>query len=76
MSLEVVQLIIGRAVASKEFRDALTADPDGFLADRDVTGDEAAAIKAIDWSAVGSVGTELEERVSRFGLTTATASCH
>jgi hypothetical protein len=76
VSLEVVQLIIGRAVASKEFRDALVANPDAFLADRDVTGDEAAAIKAIDWNAVGSVGTQLEERVSRFGLSTATAQCH
>jgi hypothetical protein len=76
LSLEMVQLIIGRAVASGEFREALLADPDGFLSERGVIGDEAAAIKAIDWSAVGSVGSELEQRVSRFGITRATGTCH
>jgi hypothetical protein len=76
VSLAAVQSIIGRAVVNSEFRDALKADPDSILAERDVTPDEAAAIKAMDWDAVSSVGTDLEQRVSRFGITRAAAGCN
>src|SRR6185437_2766734 len=69
MSLSAVQSIIGRAVVNSEFREALKTDPDTVLAERDVTAEEADAIKAMDWDAVSSVGTDLEQRVSRFGIT-------
>jgi hypothetical protein len=75
VSLEAVQRVIGRAVTDSAFRGALQADPDGILGSRDLTGDEVAAIKAMDWSAVASVGNDLEQRVSRFGITRAAAGC-
>jgi hypothetical protein len=75
VSLTAVQSIIGRAVMNPEFREQLKADPDAVLAERDVTPDEIAAIKAIDWDSLASVGTDLEQRVSRFGITRAAAGC-
>ncbi|HTE85864.1 MAG TPA: Os1348 family NHLP clan protein [Dehalococcoidia bacterium] len=74
MSLNAVQGIISRAVTDTEFREALRTNPDAVLGERDVTPDEVTAIKAMDWSAVSSVGTDVELRVSRFGLVRA-AGC-
>jgi len=73
-TLEAVQRIVGRAVTDPEFRDALKAHPDTVFANRDVTPEEQEALKAMDWDSIGSVGTELEQRVSRMGF--ARAGCH
>jgi Ribosomally synthesized peptide prototyped by Frankia Franean1_4349. len=73
-TLEAVQRIVGRAVTDADFREALKTHPDSVFANRDVTPEEQEALKAMDWDSIGSVGTELEQRVSRMGF--ARAGCH
>jgi hypothetical protein len=73
-TLEAVQRIVGRAVTDADFREALKTHPESVFENRDVTPDEQAALKAMDWDSIGSVGTELEQRVSRMGF--ARAGCH
>lgn len=62
MSLEAVQRIISRATTDPEFLQALQTDPDGVFTDRDVTPQEIAALKAMDWNSVGSVGEDVDVR--------------
>jgi hypothetical protein len=73
-TLEAVQRIVGRAVTDADFREALKAHPDTVFENRDVSAEEQEALKAMDWDSIGSVGTELEQRVSRMGF--ARAGCH
>jgi hypothetical protein len=73
-TLEAVQRIVGRAVTDAEFRSALKARPESVFQNRDVTPEEQEALKNMDWDSIGSVGTELEQRVSRMGF--AMAGCH
>ena len=73
-TLEAVQRIVGRAVTDHEFRAALKAHPESVFQNRDVTPEEQKALKEMDWDSIGSVGTELEQRVSRMGF--ALAGCH
>jgi hypothetical protein len=68
MSLTAVQAIIGKAIIDPGFREQLKTDPDAVFAIRDVTPDEMEAIRAMDWDAVSSIGTGLEQRVSRMGI--------
>jgi hypothetical protein len=73
-TLEAVQRIVGRAVTDADFREALKTNPESVFANRDVTPDEQAALKNMNWDSIGSIGTELEQRVSRMGF--AMAGCH
>jgi hypothetical protein len=73
MSLETVQRVIFLAVTNAEFRNALKANPDEFLAQRELSPEEIVSLKATDWDSVSTVGHDLEERVSRFGF--AVAEC-
>jgi hypothetical protein len=77
MSLEAVQRIISRATTDAEFRQALQTDPDGVFTDRDVTPQEIAALKAMDWDSVDSLGEDVEVRgfLLRSGLPNIVAGC-
>jgi hypothetical protein len=77
MSLGAVQRIVSRATTESAFRQALIDDPDGVFTDRDVTPQEIAALKAMDWSAVGSLGEDVEVRghLMQAGLPRILASC-
>ena len=77
MSLEAVQRIISRATTDPEFRRALASDPDGVFTDRDVTPQEIAALQAMDWNAVESIGDDVEVRgyLFRAGLPNIVAGC-
>jgi len=73
VSLDAVQRVIFLAVTNEEFRNSLKANPDGFLAEKDLTPEEITSLKAMDWDSVASTGRDLEQRVSRMGL--AIADC-
>jgi len=77
MSLEAVQRIVSRATTDAEFREALKTDPDGVFTDRDVTPQEIAAMRAMDWDAVSSVAEDVEVRgfAMRMGLPNIVAGC-
>jgi hypothetical protein len=77
MSLEAVQRIITRATTDAEFRQAISDDPDGVFTDRDVTPQEIAAMKAMDWNSVASLGEDVEVRgyLMRIGLPNIVAGC-
>ncbi len=65
MSIESVQMIIGRAMTEAEFRDLLFSDPVKALADYDLTEEESNALKGLERRNFDIVAHELEERVSR-----------
>ena len=73
MSLEAVQRVIFLATTNEEFRNALKANPDQFLSQRELSPEEIESLKAMDWDSVAATGHDLEERVSRFGF--AMADC-
>jgi len=77
MSLEAVQRIVSRATADQEFLKALQEDPDGVFTDRDVTPQEIAALKALDWNSVGAAGEDVEVRgfLMNAGLPRIMAGC-
>lgn len=68
MSLDSVQVIIGRAVSELEYRDLLFDNPDKALGGYDLTEEEAYALKKLQRKRFDAVAGELEERVSRAGL--------
>jgi hypothetical protein len=65
MSKEAVQSIIGRAVVDVEFRESLFTDPEQVLAEYELTGEEVAALKAIDSEAMEAFVGALDERISK-----------
>lgn len=77
MSLEAVQRIVGRATSDPEFLKAIQTDPDGVFTDRDVTPQEIAALKAMDWGSVGAAGEDVEVRafLMNAGLPRIMAGC-
>jgi hypothetical protein len=68
MSKEAVEKIIGKAVLDSEFREALFADPEKVLGEYDLTEDEVAALKAIDFETLESFAGTLDDRISKMGL--------
>jgi len=68
MALEGVQMIIGRAIMDPEFREQLKTDPDSVFATRNITPEEAEALKAMDWDSLEPASRDLDERVSRMAL--------
>ena len=69
MSLEQIQDIIGRALVEKEFCEVLFDDPDSALAGYELTEEEKGALKSIKREKFDTVKAEVEERISRAGLT-------
>ncbi|MBI1925871.1 Franean1_4349 family RiPP [Candidatus Poribacteria bacterium] len=65
MSQQVVETIIGKAVTDATFRKQLFEDPDSVLKGYDLTGEEIAALKAIEKEAIAKFAGELDERVSK-----------
>jgi hypothetical protein len=67
MSKEAVERVVGRAVLDSEFREALFADPDEVLADYELTEEEVAALKAIDFETMESFAARICDQMSRSG---------
>ncbi|MGD8474849.1 MAG: Franean1_4349 family RiPP, partial [Anaerolineae bacterium] len=68
MSKEAVEKIVGRAVLDSQFREALFADPDEVLGEYELTQEEVAALKAIDFETMESFAGTLDDRISKVGL--------
>ena len=68
MSREAVEAIIGKAVVDSQFRTALFANPDQVLAGYDLTEEEIASLKAIDFETMESFAGTLDERISKVGF--------
>lgn len=68
MSREAVEAVVGKAVLDSQFRQALFANPEGALAEYDLSEKEVAALKAIDYETVESFAGTLDERISKLIL--------
>ena len=68
MSEEQFVEVIGKALLDPQFRKSLVGDPDNTVEGYDLTDEEMQLLKKIKLEALESLGTELEERVSRVGL--------
>jgi hypothetical protein len=68
MSQEQLIEVVGRAVVDAEFRASLVSEPESAVKEYDLTEEELASLKNIKPEVFGSIGSELEERVSRAGV--------
>lgn len=68
MSETDVHFIIGRAVTDPEYRELLIKDPDTALEGIDLTEEEALLIRGIGREDFTQLAGELEQRISRAGL--------
>ncbi len=68
MTVESVRDIIVKSVTDESFRELIFSDSDKALEGFDLTKDELAAIKSVKREEFDAVFSELEERVSRGGL--------
>jgi hypothetical protein len=68
MTKEAVEAIIGKAVLDSQFREALFANPEEALAEYDLTEEEIAALRAIDFETMESFAGTLDERISKMQL--------
>jgi len=68
VSMVYMQAVIGRAVVDSAFREQLKTNPAAVLDARQLTDEEKDALKNMNWDAVASVGTDLDQRVSRMVL--------
>ena len=64
MSLGVVQKILGRMVAEREFRILVFTDPDKALAGYDLTEKEIKTLKGLSREKFDAAAANLDERVS------------
>jgi len=64
MSLGVVQKILGRKVAEREFRILVFTDPDKALAGYDLTEEEIKTLKGLSRDKFDAAAANLDERVS------------
>ena len=64
MSLGVVQKILGRMVAEREFRILVFTDPDKALAGYDLTEHEIKTLKGLSRDKFDAAAANLDERVS------------
>jgi hypothetical protein len=69
MSLGVVQKILGRMVAEREFRILVFTDPDKALAGYDLTEDEIKTLKGLSREKFDAAAANLGERVSMSAMT-------
>lgn len=68
MSKEAVEAIVGKAVLDSQFREALFANPEKVLAEYDLSEEEVAALRAIDFETMESFAGTLDERISKMVL--------
>jgi Ribosomally synthesized peptide prototyped by Frankia Franean1_4349. len=68
MSETAVRKVIGQAVIDMEFRDLLFNNPDKALAGLELTPEEVTTLKAFKREKFDEAATEMEERVSRAGV--------
>jgi hypothetical protein len=68
MSAESVEQIIGKAIVDGEYRELLFSDPNKALEGYELTEEESAALRGIEREKLDEVATEIEERISRSGL--------
>ncbi len=68
MSKESVQTIVGRAILEPEYRKLLFSDPGKAMEGYELTGEETEAIKGLDSEKFDVVANQLEERISKTGL--------
>lgn len=68
MSLGVVQKILGRMVAEREFRILVFTDPDKALAGYDLTKEEIKTLKGLSREKFDAAAANLDERVSMSAL--------
>ncbi len=68
MTKEAVEAIIGKAVLESQFREALFANPEEALAEYDLTEEEIAALRAIDFETMETFAGTLDERISKMHL--------
>jgi hypothetical protein len=68
MSKESVEAVIGKAVLDSEFREALFADPEEVLAGYELSEEESAVLRAIDFETMESFAGTLDERISKVSL--------
>ena len=68
MSKESVEAVVGKAVLDSQFREALFADPEEVLAGYELTEEETAALRAIDFETMESFAGILEERISKMSF--------
>jgi hypothetical protein len=71
MSREAVESIIGKAVLDSAIREELFANPEEVLAGYDLTEEEVAALKAIDAETMESFAGTLDERISKWTISSA-----
>ena len=64
MSLGVVQKVLGRMVAEREFRILIFTDPDKALAGYDLTDEEIKTLKGLSREKFDAAAAHLDERVS------------
>ena len=64
MSLGVVQKILGRMVAEREFRILVFTDPDKALAGYDLTEEQIKTLKGLSREKFDAAAANLDERVS------------
>lgn len=65
MSSQAVRTIIGRATTDAAFRSTLFANPAAALAGYDLTQDEIAQLRALDFEAMESFAGALDNRISK-----------
>ena len=68
MSKENVEQIIGKAVIDGDYRELLFSEPDKALEGYELTEEESTALKGIEREKLDEVVSEIEERISRAGL--------
>jgi len=68
MSAESLEKIIGKAVVDGEYRELLFSEPDKALEGYELSEEESAALKGLEREKFNTAATEIEERISRAGL--------
>ncbi len=69
MSAENVEKIIGKAVVDGEYRRLLFSEPDKALEGYELTEEEKSALIGLEREKFDAVAGELEDRISRAGMT-------
>jgi len=65
VSLEAVQMIIGRAATDAEFREALIENAAEACKDYDLTPQELAALEALDAGSLKAFAGTLDKRIQK-----------
>lgn len=76
MTVEAVYKVIVKAVTDESFRELIFSEPEKALEGFELTQEEAAAIRSVKREEFDAVFTQLEERVSRGGLSPVQAEAY